>query len=111
MKQAAHALGTLAATSRDPQTQVPIDSIATTGFPLEKYADVEKVQRMQRKLQKGKPLPPVKLTRLTPALRDKYGVRDPSKEFYLNGGHHRLAAQKLEGRESVNAVPYHGKGL
>ena len=86
MKPPAHQFATLDATSREAPMMVPTDSIASTGFPLEKYADVEKVQRMQRKLRKGKTLPPVRLTKLTPETRDKYGVRDPSKTFYLESG-------------------------
>lgn len=108
----AHQLGLRRATKKSKPDVIPVSKIAATGYPLEQYADVVKVQRMQNQLRSGKKLPPVRVTELTPELRDKYGVTDPSKKFYLNNGHHRLAAAMLEGKKQVRAVSYHeGKRL
>lgn len=112
MSRPAHLQEVLAGTKKLKPVNIPISSIASTGFPFAQYADVAKVQRMQEKLQSGGKLPPVRVSELTPELRDLYGVTDPSKKWYLNNGHHRLAAQALEGRTVIRAVSYlHGKRL
>lgn len=100
----AHSQLLLRDTAKSKPREIPIDSIASTGFPLHQYADVEKVQRMQRSYRKTGKLKPVRVVRLTPELRDKYGVTDPDKEFYMPNGHHRLAAAKLEGATKIRAV-------
>jgi uncharacterized ParB-like nuclease family protein len=106
---AAHQQKLAAVTQWDTPTHIPISQIASTGFPLAAYAAVDKVQRMQSKLRRGGQLPPIRVTKLTtPELRDKYGVTDASKMYYLNSGHHRLAAAKLTGRKTVRAAPYDG---
>lgn len=102
----AHQAGTDAATQKAKPVHVAISKIASVGFPLHMYADVEKVQRMQKSIRKGEKIKPVRLTKLTPENRDRYGVTDQRKEFFLNNGHHRLAAAKLEGKRTVRAVPY-----
>lgn len=101
-----HMQGIRAATKKTKPVMVPINQIAAAGYPLRDYADVEKVQRMQRSIQAGKKMKPLRLTELTPENRGTYGVTDPSKKWYLNNGHHRLAAQALEGKKKVRAVSY-----
>ena len=103
---AAHQSALLAATTKAPPVNIPISKIASVGFPLHQYKDVEKVQRMQKSIRRGEKIKPVRVTKLTPENRDKYGVTDESKEYFLNNGHHRLAAVKLEGGKTVRAVPY-----
>jgi hypothetical protein len=66
---------------------------------------------MRAKLQSGKELPPVELSKLTPADRKLFHVTDPTKTHFLHHGHHRLAATHAEGREDIQAVPFLGKGL
>jgi len=101
---AAHQRVLDAATTRPEPFVVPISEIASTGHPLNKYDDVEKVRRMRKQLRAGEDLPPVRLEKLTPELRDKYGVADPDKSWYMTNGHHRLAARKLEGETNTTAV-------
>src|SRR6266566_1268029 len=91
--QGAHQYGIMGATSKPEPFSCPINKIASNGFPLANYDNEEKVQRMRKKIQAGGELPPVRLSKLTPELRDKYGVTDPTKTHYLENGHHRLAAQ------------------
>ena len=93
-------------TKKSKPVKVKTDEIAATGYPLHEYADVEKVQRMQHELKKKGKLKPVRLVPLTPELREKYGVTDESKKFYLVNGHHRFAAAKLEGKKHVRAVDW-----
>jgi hypothetical protein len=104
--------GIKSATTKSKPVMIPVDQIASVGHPLDEYDDVEKVQRMKKKIERGGELPPVRVTPLTPELRDKCGITDPTKKFYLENGHHRLAASKLEGLKKVRAVSYHeGKRL
>ena len=112
MKMSAHMHGVDAATSKPEPVMIPVDQIASTGLPLDAYKDVEKVQRMRAKLEAGGELPPIRVSPLTPELRDKCGITDPIKKFYLENGHHRFAASKLEGLTKISSVSYHnGKRL
>lgn len=112
MSRPAHQQGVHDATKKLKPVVVQVSQIAATGYPLDKYADVEKVQRMQKSIRDGKKMKPVRLSELTPENRDLYGVTDPKKKWYLNNGHHRLAAQALEGVKAVRAVSYlHSKRI
>jgi len=102
----AHQQGVKVAVKKSKPIEVPINQIAAAGYPLHQYADVEKVQRMQRSIREGEKMKPVRLTPLTSENRDQYGVADPKKKWFLNNGHHRLAAQALEGVTRVRAVSY-----
>ena len=104
----AHMLGVSTATTQPAPVMVPVDQIASVGHSLTDFVNVPKVQRMRRKLKAGGVLPPVCVTPLTPELRDRVGVDDLAKKYYLESGHHRLAASKLEGLKKVRAVSYHG---
>ncbi len=100
------------ATKKLKPVLIPVNEIASTGYPLKEYTDVEKVQRMQASIRDGKKMKPLRVSELTPENRDLYGVADPNKKWYLNNGHHRLAAQALEGVEEVRAVAYlHSKRI
>ena len=112
MKMSAHMHGIDVATSKPEPVMIPVDQIASTGYPLDKYEDVEKVKRMRAQLEAGEKLPPVRVTPLTSEMRDKCGIADPTKKFYLETGHHRLAASKLEGLKKISSISYHeGKRL
>jgi hypothetical protein len=100
-------LGVDAAIDRPEPVMISVAQIASTGLPLDAYKNVEKVQRMRAKLEAGIPLPPVRVTALTPELRDKCGITDPTKKFYLESGHHRFAASKLEGMKKISAISYY----
>lgn len=102
----AHQIGLDRGTTKPPPKMVPVDQVAKTGYPLTAYRDVEKVHRMLQSLRAGQKLKPVKLIKLTPEDRDKYGVVDPSKKYYLANGHHRFAATVLSGQKKVNAIDY-----
>ena len=102
----AHQQGVQVATKKLKPVLIPVNEIASTGYPLTDYADMAKVQRMQAAIRDGDKMKPVRVSELTPANRDLYGVIDPKKKWYLNNGHHRLAAQALEGVKKVRAVPY-----
>ena len=106
MNGPAHLQGVQVATKKLKPVLIPVNEIASTGFPLTDYSDVEKVQRMQESIRDGKKIKPVRVSELTPENRDLYGVADPKKKWYLNNGHHRLAAQALEGVKEVRAVSY-----
>jgi len=100
------------ATIKSKPEKVKISDIDSVGHPMTAYADQEKIKRMRHQLRKGKHLPPVRLVVLNEALRDKYGIDDPTKKFYLENGHHRFAASKLEHKHHIRAVEYHkGKRL
>lgn len=101
---AAHQNKLLRVTAEPKPINIPINKIASVGYPLSEYADIEKVQRMQRSIKRGEPLKPVRVIKLTDELRDKYGVRDKSKTYFLNNGHHRFAAARLGGLKKVRAV-------
>ena len=58
MSRPAHLQAVLAGTKKLKPVNIPISSIASTGFPLTQYADVAKVQR---KLESAR----VKLAKLT----------------------------------------------
>lgn len=108
----AHQYGVMDATSKPEPRQVKISEIAATGENLSHYDDQEKVQRMKAQVKAGGTLPPVRLVKLTPELREKYDVQDPSKKYYLTNGHHRLAARKLLGDDTIDAIDFHtGKRL
>jgi hypothetical protein len=112
MKMPAHMHGIDVATNKPEPVMIPVDQIASTGHTLDKYENVEKVKRMRAKLEAGGELPPIRVSPLTPELRDRCGIADPTKKFYLESGHHRLAASKLEGLKKISAVSYHeGKRL
>ncbi len=109
---AAHQQGVHEATKKSKPIMIPVNEIASTGYPLHQYDDVEKVQRMQKSVRAGKKIKPIRVSELTPENRDLYGVTDPKKKWFLNNGHHRLAAQTLEGVKKVRAVSYlHGKRI
>lgn len=97
-----------AATKATDPVDIPVSKIAVVGYPLHEYADIQKVKRMQQDLRKGK-LKPVGVTKLTPELRDKYGVDDPNKDYYLASGHHRFAAVRLARRKTIPAIPTNGR--
>lgn len=100
------------ATQKLKPVLIPVNEIASTGYPLKEYTDVGKVQRMQASIRDGKKMKPLRVSELTPENRDLYGVTDPKKKWYLNNGHHRLAAQALEGVKKVRAVTYlHSKRI
>lgn len=108
----AHMQEFLKATERPDPHKVNISEIASTGEDMKKFCNQEKVQRMRQQLRSGNTLPPVRIVKLTPELREKYDVQDPSKKFYLTNGHHRLAANKAEGRTQIDAIDLHeGKRL
>ena len=110
--RSAHQQGTHDATKKLKPVLVPVSQIASTGYPLKDYDGVEKVQRMQKSIRDGKKMKPIRVSELTPGNRDLYGVTDPKKKWYLNNGHHRLAAQALEGVKKVRAVSYlHSKRI
>lgn len=107
-----HSKGILSATTKSNPAHVSVDKIASVGHPLTAYADVKKIKHMRENIAKGKPLKPIKLSPLTPELRERHGIEDPTKKYFLENGHHRLAAAKLEGLKRVRAVDYHhGKRL
>jgi len=108
----AHQQGVQVATKKLKPVLVPINEIASTGYPLTDYADMAKVQRMQASIRDGDKMKPIRISKLTPENRDLYGVADLNKKWYLNNGHHRLAAQALEGIKEIRAVPYlHSKRI
>lgn len=112
MSRPAHQIGVHIATKKLKPVLVRVNEIASTGYPLKDYDDVEKVQRMQQSIRGGKKMKPIRISELTPENRDLYGVSDPKKKWYLNNGHHRLAAQALEGVKKVRAVSYlHSKRI
>jgi uncharacterized ParB-like nuclease family protein len=112
MSRPAHQQGVQVATKKPKPVLIPINEIASTGYPLEDYADMEKVQRMQAGIRDGQKIKPVRVSKLTPENRDLYGVTDPKKKYYLNNGHHRMAAQALEGVKKIRAVPFlHSKRI
>lgn len=105
--KATHQKGILSATTKQKPVKLPISEIASVGHPLGDYDDQEKVQRMRRQLRKGKKPPPIRVTPLTDALRDQYGITQPDKKFFLDNGHHRFAAAKLQGKKRIKAVSFH----
>jgi len=108
----AHQKKVHASTKKLTPIMVNVKDIAATGYPLRDYADVGKVQRMQESIRQGMKIKPIRLSELTPENRDLYGVTDPKKKYFLNNGHHRLAAQMLEGVKKVRAVSYlHSKRI
>jgi hypothetical protein len=108
----AHLQGVQDAIKKLEPILIPINEIASTSYPLSDYADMAKVQRMQTSIRDGEKMKPVRVSELTPENRDLYGVADLTKKWYLNNGHHRLAAQALEGIKKVRAVPYlHSKRI
>ena len=112
MSRPAHLQGVHDATKKLSPVLIPVNEIASTGFPLTDYTDVAKVQRMQASIRDGKKMKPLRVSELTPENRDLYGVTDPKKKWYLNNGHHRLAAQALEGVKKVRAASYlHSKRI
>ena len=112
MSGPAHQQGVKEATKKLTPVMISIREIASTGYPLQDYADVEKVQRMQNSIRRGEKMKPIRVSKLTPENRDLYGVRDLNKKWYLNNGHHRLAAQALEGVKKVRAVSFlHSKRI
>jgi hypothetical protein len=106
MTKTAHQQGVKVAVKKSKPIEVSVNQIAAAGYPLQQYADVEKVQRMRQSIRAGDRMKPVRLTPLTPENRDQYGVTDPNKKWFLNNGHHRLAAQALEGVKQIRAVSY-----
>ena len=112
MNGPAHQQGIQVATKKSKPILIPVNEIASTGFPLSDYAAVEKVQRMQASIRDGEKMKPVRVSKLTPENRDLYGIADLTKKWYLNNGHHRMAAQALEGVKEIRAVPYmHSKRI